>query len=137
MRLQALPTGNVEQQLLAYCFSTDAVGDVVYIMGNKVGQHYQVTKVNIDDIATMPAIGIIIQKINAAECVVQQVGIVHNVYAGMVPNKPLFIDTNSRLTETRTPNKPTAGRRALQVMGQALSTSDILLSVKSPIILVT
>jgi len=137
MRLQALPTGNVEQQLLAYCFATDAVGDVVYVMGAKVGQHYQVTKVNIDNVATMPAVGVIIQKPNATECIVQQSGIVRDIYTGMTPNKPLFVGTNSRLTETRTPNKPTTGRRALQIIGQALSSGDLLIAVKSPIILTT
>ena len=137
MRLHAHSVGDAALPLQAYCYSTDAVGDAVYIMGDKVGARYQVTKVNIDVLTTIPSIGIITLKISATECVVQTGGIVHDVYTGLTPQAPLFIGTDSRLTEVRTPNKPTAGRRALQIIGQALSSTDLLLTIRSPIILTT
>jgi hypothetical protein len=137
MRLQALPTNNADQQLFAaYCYSTDAVGDVVYIMGNKVGDRYQVTKVDIDDILTVPAVGIITRKTAPTDCEVQIGGILRGLYSGLTPQKVLFIGLDSRLTHITTPH-PGSGRRALQIMGQALSTSELFLSAQSPIILVS
>lgn len=136
MKLHAAPAGATGDTLLpAFCFATDAVGDVVYIMGNKVGDRYQVTKVDIDDITTMPAIGIIVSKDSSTECRIQINGIVRGVYTGLTAQKPLFIGTDSRLTHTVT-SYPTAGRRAQQMMGQALTSDELFLHVKSPIILV-
>jgi hypothetical protein len=138
MRLQTAPTSPTAQTLfLAFCFSTDAVGDAVYIMGDRVGERYQVTKVDIDNITHVPAIGVIIFKTSSTECVVQTQGILQGVYTGLTPQKPLFIGTDSRLTEIVTPHKPTPGRRALQIMGQGIASTELLLDVKSPIILVT
>lgn len=138
MRLQATAVGGATQQVIpAFCFSTDAVGDVVYIMGNKVGSHYQVSRVDIDDITHMPAIGVLIKKDDASTCYVQTGGIVRDLYTGLTPNKPLFVGTNGRLTETVPGHKPSSGRRAIQVIAQALSSSELLLTVKSPILLVT
>lgn len=137
MRLQTAHDATDSQFLVAFCFSTDNVGDAVYVMGPKVGDHYQVTASNIDDVATAPSVGIIIEKQSPTECVVQTTGIVYGVYAGLTPNKPLFIGTTSQLTETVPPHKPTPGRRTLQLMGQAISATELLLSVRSPILLVT
>lgn len=138
MRLQTTPIGAITRSVFeAFCFSTDTVGDVVYIMGDKVGDKYQVTKVDIDNITTMPAIGIITRKITAGECEVQTGGLVQTIYTGLVPNKVLFVGTDSRLTINVPSHKPTPGRRAVQVMGQVLSSSDFFLHVRSPIILVT
>jgi hypothetical protein len=137
MRLQASPTSAADQYLAAYCYATDAVGDVVYVMGNKVGEKYQVTKVDIDDIATMPSVGVIIEKPDASECVVQVAGVIRGVYTGLTPHKMMFVGTDSRLTETPTPRKPTSGERAHQNMGYVLSNSELLLRVQQPIILTT
>ena len=138
MRLQTSPLGTSGDQILeAFCFSTDAVGDAVYVTGNKVGDLYQVTKVDIDDITTMPAIGIVIEKPTptATTCTIQLGGVIRDVYTGLTPQKPLFIGTDSRLTHAVT-GYPTSGRRAQQMMGQALATTELFLQVKSPIILV-
>jgi hypothetical protein len=136
MRLQAPTSGVVgaSSKFLAFCFATDAIGDAVYIMGNKVGDRYQVTKVDIDDPAKWKSIGIIVYKSSASECVVQCGGLVYGVYTGLTPDAWLFVDTNSRLIEGP-PARPTAGLRATQNMGVVLSTTDLLLHVKSPIIL--
>jgi hypothetical protein len=118
------------------CAATDAVGDVVRFSGDKVGNRYQVTKVNIDSLATMPAIGVILRKTSATECEVQTSGALKGVYSGLTPNLTLFIGTDSRLTHTVTP-QPTTGPRAHQIMGVASATTEVLLGVKSPIILTT
>lgn len=138
MRLHASSNQGAAQQLIAaLCLATDAVGDVVYISGSKIGDYYQVTKVNIDALTTMPGLGVIIGKNAPTQCQVQTAGIVSGVYTGLTPNKCLFVDDTGRLSETVTPHKPTPGQRVLLMMGQVLSASDLLLDVKSPIILTT
>jgi hypothetical protein len=136
MRLQPSSASGAAQQVIpAFCFAADAVGDVVYIMGNKVGDHYQVTRVNINNILTVPAIGLILSKDSSTQCLVQLDGIVRGLYTGLTAQKPLFINTSGRLTHA-VPSYPTSGRRALQMMGQAIASDELFLNVKSPIILV-
>jgi hypothetical protein len=136
MRLQTAPLSSSGDQLLeAFCFAADAVGHAVYLTGNKVGDKYQITRVDIDDITTMPSIGIILEKLSATTCIVQTGGIIRDIYTGLTPQKPLFVGANSMLTHVA-PAYPTAGRRAQQMMGQALATTELFLHVKSPIILV-
>jgi hypothetical protein len=135
MKLHAAPVGAVsgDEFLSAFCFSTDAVGDAVYIMGDKVGDTFQVTKVDINNIATVPAIGIILLKESSTSCIVQTAGIMVGIYTGRTPHKPQFIGLDAKLYETP-PAEPTSGRRAVQIVAQALSTSDLLIHPKSPII---
>jgi len=115
----------------AYCFNTDAVGDVVYIMGPKVGQLYQVTGADIDDISKMPAIGVLTQKSAATECLVQTSGLLVGLFSGLTPGRPLFIGTDSR--PTHTVPAPLVGRRWQQGIGTALSATDILINIVIPI----
>ena len=138
MRLQTTPIGSAAVQTLlkALCTITDAVGDAIRISGNKIGDRYQVTRVDIDALPTLPAIGIIIQKTSDTECLIQVAGIVSGVYTGLTPHQTLFIGTDGRLTHTVTPH-PGTGQRAHQIMGVALATTELLLDVKSPIILTT
>lgn len=136
MRLQTAPLSSSGDQLLeAFCFASDVVGRAVYIMGNKVGDKYQVTTVDIDNIITVPAIGIILEKLTSTTCIVQTGGIIRDIYTGLTPQKPLFIGTDGMLTHT-VASYPLTGRRAHQMMGQALATTELFLHVKSPIILV-
>lgn len=136
MRLQAVPSNSTAQQFLAAsCYATDAVGDAVYIAGVKVGDRYTVTKTDIDNILTVPVIGVITRKTTNTLCEVQTAGIVRGVYTGLTPQKVLFVGTDSRLTHNTTP-RPSSGRRALQIVGQALSTSELFLNIRSPILLV-
>lgn len=137
MRLQTTPIGSATRSILeANCQATDAVGNAVRITGDIVGDKYQVTKVNIDSIPTMPAIGIIIDKPSptSTSCIVQVSGVVRNIYTGMTYHKRLFIDTNGKLIEGP-PARPTTGFRAAQVMGVVLDADALLLNVESPIIL--
>lgn len=138
MRLQTTPIGSTASQPIykALCETTDAVGDVIRITGDKVGDRYQVTRVDIDTLPTLPAIGIIIQKTAPTECLIQTAGVVSNIYTGLTPHLTLFVGTDGRLTHTVTPH-PSTGQRAHQIMGVALGTTDLLLDVKSPIILTT
>jgi len=134
MKLQASPVGASSGSFIpAFCFSTDRIGDVVYIMGNKVSDTYQVTKVNINNIAHVPAVGIIILKEDATKCVVQVGGLLTGPYTALTPQKHQFIGLDSRLTEA-VPSPPTIGRRAVQIIAQAIATDTLLIHIKSPII---
>ena len=81
MRLQPVTQSQRVRQneLLAYCFSTDSVLDCVYIMGPKVGVHYQVTKADITNPVKMPAVGIIVSKSGPTDCVVQVSGVIRGL----------------------------------------------------------
>jgi hypothetical protein len=134
MRTHAVTSGVVEAAaspfFQAYCFSTDAVGDLVYIMGPKLGVYYQVAKVDIDDPAKMPAVGVIIAKVSPTECVVQTDGIVRGFYSGLVTGRPAFAGIDARATTTFV--RPTSGYRLLQIVGVSLSSMDLLLGLQMP-----
>jgi hypothetical protein len=137
MRLQTAPVqASRPQVFVANCLASDVVGDVVYITGDKAGLFYQVTKVDIDDLTKMPAAGVIIVKGSSTECIVQTAGIIAGIYTGLTPQLSLFVGTNGRLTHT-VPPQPTTGPRVHQMMGIAIATTELLLDMKSPIILTT
>lgn len=138
MRLHAI-TGGIEAAqtapnlLPAYCFSTDIVGDIVYIMGPKVGLRYQVTKVDIDDPAKMPATGIIIRKSAPTDCTVQTGGILRGTYGALTPGGRLFVGADSRPKHAYT--RPSSGLRLIQRIGHALSATDIVVLPEDPVII--
>ena len=117
----------------AFCFSTDAVGDFVYIMGNKVGVNYQVTKVDIDTTSKMPAVGVIISKSSPTDCVVQVAGVVRGLYSGLVYNKRQFIGSDSRPATAFV--RPLSNFRLVQVLGIAISSDEILLRFETPTVI--
>jgi len=120
------------QTFSAQCLSSDAVGHVVYISGDKTGGFYQVTKVDIDDNNKMPALGIIVSKQSSTECTVQTSGRVESFTTGLTPNNYLFISTSSTLTQNR-PANPSTGIRWIQIVAQAMSSTDILIRFFTPI----
>jgi hypothetical protein len=116
----------------SFCFSTDAVGDFVYIFGDKVGDNYQVSKADQDVATKMPAVGVIIEKPSATDCVVQLSGIVRGIYTGLTPQKRYFLGADSRPTVAFA--RPTSGFRVVQVLGLALASGEFLLRFEKPII---
>ena len=138
MRLQALTTVSTSGQVApnifpAFCFNTDIVGDIVYIMGAKVGLRYQVSKVDIDDPNKMPAVGIIIRKTAPTDCVVQSGGILRSIYGALTPGGRLFVGTDSRPKHIYT--RPSSGFRLVQRIGTAISATDIIVLPQDPLII--
>ena len=119
----------------ANCYASDAVGDAVYVVGDKVGDLYQVAKVDITDRNKMPAVGVIVDKLTSTECVVQVSGIWEGAFTGLTPNVPLFAGSSGQLVEARPPN-PALGIQAIQSVARALSSTDVHISVTMPTILV-
>jgi len=139
MRLQASSnSGSAKQVLSAICLATDNVGDAVYIRGPRIGNYFQVTRINIDDPAAIPTFGLIIQKTDTTHCLVQIRGLLGNLYTGLIPNEPLFVGTDGRPTQTLPPAPSSMiGRRCIQVLGHAVDTNMFYLDPRSPIIRVT
>jgi len=108
----------------AYCLATDNVGDVVSPRDHELGGVMQVTKVDPTDIATMPAIGIILSKESNTQCTVLMQGVVpvgNLVDTPPLANDRLFIGSDGRLTTVR-PNGPVF----LQVFAVALWGDKLL-----------
>jgi hypothetical protein len=78
----------------------------------------------------MPAIGMIISKLSATECLVQITGIAKNFYVGLWPGKPLFANTAARPSNTF--EHPVTGLRYRQVLGVATTSTDLKLVCAMP-----
>lgn len=125
----------------AYCLVSDNVGDAVCIRGDRIGQIYQVTKVNIDDPNSIRscAVGVIRSKVPATNppevnilCTVQFGGELPLPDAGFDSGKLIFVGLDSRLTTTPPP-LPDTGTRILQQVGTALANDVALLRIGSPV----
>lgn len=127
---------NRNQYFKAYCFSTDLVGHLVYIMGSMVGDFYQVTKTDITNSSKIPSIGLIVHKDVATECVVQTAGIVRDLLTGLTPNATLFVGDDSSPVEA-VPSRPVTGYKYIQIVGRSLSDKSFNLSIESPTKLVS
>lgn len=111
----------------AQCLGTDRVGDCVFSRAAPVGGIIQVTKCDLTDYSTLPAIGIIVSKASATSCVVQYGGVLSGVYGGLERPLPVFLGSDGGLTHA----VPTAdiGRPVwLQHMGAAVGESIIALT---------
>jgi hypothetical protein len=105
---------------LANCLPGDGVGALVYITGDRVGKYYQVATADPSDRAKMPAVGMIVQKVDATACVVQFEGSVEGVYSSLTPGELLFTGDGGGLDD----EMPTAAANYVQPVGASLG-SDV------------
>lgn len=127
--------GGAREPIQAICLVTDAIGHAVYVSGDKVAGLLQVTRADVDNPGKMPAIGLIVDKLGATDCLVQLEGEVTGIYSGLTPNQSLFVGTDGMLTHTR-PARPGTGSRYVQVLARALATDVLYLMLESPKVLV-
>ena len=117
----------------AECPSGTAVGDFVYVTGDKVAGVIQVaraepksaTKTNVK----MPALGVVISKKTSTDCLIHTgPGLVDATVLGVVliPEQRYFVGFNGRINANM-PNPPTGGFSLVQVAGVAVSTDQLLL----------
>jgi hypothetical protein len=106
----------------AYCFSIDEIGRFVYVLGDAVGGIYQVATVDITSPLKMPAVGVIISKPSATECIVQMSGKVTGLYNSLTPGSLIMPDTSG--APSHSVAYPSVGLRILQVVGLAISSTD-------------
>lgn len=111
--------------LKAICQASDAVGDCVYVTGDRVGNLYQVAKADPRDAQKMPAVGIIHSKLSSTECKVIFLGELFGVYAGSALRKPVFVGVGGVLSDS--PPTPLAGGYVFtQVMGTVVSSGVVV-----------
>lgn len=108
----------------ANCLGTDALGDFVYITADEAANLFNVTKVDVDDSTTMPAIGVIIEKPTLSTCLVMTFGVL--AATGLTPNARYWVDTDAQITATP-PTRASGVNRVVQVVGIALSSTKLLL----------
>lgn len=109
-----------ERVISVTCQTTDAVGDLVYVMaGNRV-----VKKADVLDYYGMPAIGIILTKPTTATAQVQISGLVRGLYTGLSPGRLYFVGLDGR-PNMAPPTGP--ARRFVQPIGTAVDTNVLFL----------
>lgn len=108
----------------AGCLATDAVGHFVQITGPKVAGYRQVSKVDIEDSTTMPAIGVIIEKSNITSCFVQAWGELE--YSGLVEGTRYWVGADSKLADMP-PSRVSGKIVVAQIVGVALEDEILLL----------
>jgi hypothetical protein len=120
------PTPPVASETLeANCLGTDAVGDWVHVTAEPAGGLYQVEKVDVTDLATMPSIGVIISKSSVTDCVVQTAGIVTT--SGLSAGVPYVIGLDSQSSSS--PPTPAPSEKTItQGVGTALSSTELLIA---------
>jgi len=111
-------------RIAAACIASDAVNDFVYVTGPAVGGLAQVSRVDIADIAKMPAVGIITTKSTPTRCVVALAGVI--TVTGLIPGATYFVGPNGQPTSVRPPAGP--GGRFIQAVGVALDAERLSLN---------
>lgn len=113
----------------ANCPFATSVDDFVYVVGPSIGGLLQVDTVDVTNLATMPAFGIVVGKTTPSLCKVRISGEV--VPANMLePGKRYFIDSTGKPSDT-IPNPSPGGKAAVQAAAYALDTNRLLLTLNN------
>ena len=112
----------------ADCLATDAVGDIVRIRAAKVGNRFQVEKVDIANPVSPPAVAIVKKKYSATDCIVHFHGPLKNTYTGLVPGRAYYVGSDSRPAISGDANYPLSGVDFFQQMGVSTSDDELLVS---------
>ena len=119
----------------ANCLSSDAVGDCVYIVGDRVGPLLQVTRGNPRILTQIPFVGVIDTKLTTTSCFVRTAGPLTGVYTGLLLNQQLWVGLNGRLTAVQSSITALPGSKvAVQQMGVSLASDIVELWPLQPII---
>lgn len=113
-----------EVSFLADCPSALAVEDIVYITGPEILGVAQVDIVDVTDISTAPAIGIIIEKISATRCKVVTVGEITTATV-LTPGKRYFVGAAGTLSST-IPSPGVGAIAVAQAVGYALDVDRFI-----------
>lgn len=113
----------------AGCGISDQVGDLVNITGDDIAGVFQVGQMDVFDGATFPVVGIIAEKLTGTSCFVVTQGIF--ITTGLTPGKRYWVGIDGALTDTF-PAVP-GNRNHTQVVGKALSDTELLIDVSSTV----
>jgi hypothetical protein len=110
----------------ASCDTSDAVGDFVYISGNKSGSDYSVAKADPSLYAKIPAVAVITYKITPTRAVIQFKGEVKSIYTGLTAGKTYFLSDVG--TPVDIPPTPAIGQKKyVQIVGVATDSTILRL----------
>jgi hypothetical protein len=112
----------------ADCLATDIVGDIVRIRAAKIGNRFQVEKVDISNPASPPAVAIIKKKYTATDCIIHFHGPIRSTYTGLTPGRAYLVGSDSRPAKAGDVNYPTGGVDVFQQVGVATSSDELLVS---------
>lgn len=126
----AATTSSGTQPFIEYeanCPSSTAVDDFVYITGPSSSGKLQVATVDITDRSTMPAFGVVIDKITTTLCKVRVSG--EFVPAdSLTPGKRYFISSNGQVVDSL-PSASPGGQAVVQSAAYAIDTNRLLLTL--------
>lgn len=110
----------------ANCLSGDAVDDLVFISGPPIAGALQVEKIDIDDGAKMPGVGVIIAKSSPTDCIVRMSG-EHDISTNtLTPGNIVYASESGTLTTTPPPRPSLSNSRYIQRIGIALTTTKLV-----------
>jgi hypothetical protein len=104
------------------CAISDSVGDPVVVVGANLVN--RVTSNTYTDLV----VGIIKEKLTPTRCIVIVAGILEGIASGLTASKAVFVSATGTLTTT-----PPAGHQ--QILGTAISSTDIIVNAMPPKIL--
>ena len=113
------------KRISALCTAAEVVGKCVHISGDKVGRDYQVRVASPSDIATMPAVGVVVSKKSLTECTVFAFGEMEDTYSGLTPGRVMFVGDDGSLVATP-PVPPLGASVYIQSMGIAYGSSAMM-----------
>jgi hypothetical protein len=94
MRIFRSSSKSLDSFFTAVCSTNEKVGDLVYTTDIN-GSLPTISKISIDDVCKMPAVGVI-TKINEDKCEVQHTGRVEDIYFDLIPGSIYFVGEDSK-----------------------------------------
>lgn len=112
---------------LAECLSADAVGNLVYVRDVIGSGMYRVATADPSSSATMPVVGVIVQKSTPTICTIQFFNTVSGIYSSLDSGKAYVVGTDGTPAKPGDPNYPSAGY-LIQQVGVATDDGELLLN---------
>ena len=106
----------------ANCTAAEEIHDLVFIAATSA-----VRRIDIDDSAKMPVAGVIVSKTSDTDCVVQFAGRIDSL-SGLLAGARYWAGTDSKVATPR-PSDPVSGIRSLQVIGNAFSSTELVINI--------
>lgn len=108
------------------CLAGDDVGNCVYIRGDKTGDRWSVETADPTDDDKMPAVGVLISKLDSTTGVIQLFGVC-DLFTDMPPGRPILVGKDGELVE-EVPAIPGGELFWAQQIGVAVASDVLLLS---------
>lgn len=124
------PAGTDGASFTASCLAGLAVGQIVRV----TGAGPTVAAVDLDDVAQMPACGLVVSKPTSTTATVQIAGLVSGL-SGLTPGGRYTVGPGAVLL-LGGPPRPLSGQRAVQLVGEALDATRLALRFSSTFTLI-